>query len=661
MSRVRNAFSEVFISDKPSEDLTKSSTRDVLEAVLTPYTNLNERDFIKVAQKAVVDLFDWAVQTNQKLNTRVRDILIGKDGGKSAAAELIEFAKRVKKDETHPLYNNVIINSLQMVPGSKVNTPENLQLIGKGNKVYDQNQIIYGFKELKQNMVGEDAALYRKLIGVAILQSGLSSSPISFTNLIPYSDFVQIYNETLSIINEMPNLANFYKLGVFQRNNWNNSDIVPYLKTKLVQSKKTKQYYNLQTDFVSKRLKAAMLEGKVPKVIHVSPYSKEGASDYIVYSWESGRISKKERAIRRKKSDYSHVNKALFKKVYGADGKPLMYTSESKGVTYTNYVYKAINAWGFSFKANELYDEIRPSVIDNGFMKVVDSVREEPLAGSVTITIKTSGEVEDGVIESVLEGDAPKAVATTAPTQQPITSVQGNVTFEEDSSSNYQDRTKKNASADATIALAYDFDSYGEKATRKFVEQQKKKYIGVVVPDKIFSTSDLSPAQVQVERIVNELNSVNAKTLNIAGNGLYTMRVSGYSQEDIDVMTYNLIKAVLESPNLKTKIESIVTGGQTGFDEAGAKAGMRLGIPTTIRAPKGWKFRNISGTDISNEQQFKARFNQSVQPTTADETTLRSQIAALEEKKKTTGITGSEAAQLKQLQTQLGKIIKSRC
>ena len=41
---------------------------------------------------------------------------------------------------------------------------------------------------------------------------------------------------------------------------------------------------------------------------------------------------------------------------------------------------------------------------------------------------------------------------------------------------------------------------------------------------------------------------------------------------------------------------------------------MKLGIPTTVNAPKGWKFRNEKGDDISNEQQFKERFG--VQPTT---------------------------------------------
>jgi len=51
----------------------------------------------------------------------------------------------------------------------------------------------------------------------------------------------------------------------------------------------------------------------------------------------------------------------------------------------------------------------------------------------------------------------------------------------------------------------------------------------------------------------------------------------------------------------------------------------------------------------------------STAPVTADEASIKSQIAELEQKKKTKGITGVEAAQLTKLQTELGKIIKSRC
>lgn len=191
-----------------------------------------------------------------------------------------------------------------------------------------------------------------------------------------------------------------------------------------------------------------------------------------------------------------------------------------------------------------------------------------------------------------------------APSANPRTPAptSGGISFREDASTGYKERTIKNASADATIAIATDFNSAGEKLTKSTVLAQKKQYIPV-------DANILSVTQERVDKIVGMLNSVNAKSLNIAGNGIYTMK-GKYTQQQIDDFTYSLIKTVNESPNLINKITSIRTGGQTGFDEAGAKAGIRLGIPTTILAPKGWKFRDINGNDVSDEQAFKARFGQ---------------------------------------------------
>lgn len=168
----------------------------------------------------------------------------------------------------------------------------------------------------------------------------------------------------------------------------------------------------------------------------------------------------------------------------------------------------------------------------------------------------------------------------------------------------YRERTIKNASADATIALAVDFTSAGERQTKNSVLSQKKKYIPI-------DANDLSITPERVDKIVNALNSVNAKTLNIAGNGIYTMR-GKYTQKQVDDFTYELLKAVIESPNLKNSLDHIRTGGQTGFDEAGAKAGAKLGIKTYVLAPGGWKFRTKRG-DIYNEQSFKARFQEESQ------------------------------------------------
>jgi len=180
------------------------------------------------------------------------------------------------------------------------------------------------------------------------------------------------------------------------------------------------------------------------------------------------------------------------------------------------------------------------------------------------------------------------------------------INFQEEQTTGYRNRTIKNASADATIAIAVDFTSAGERLTKNSVLGQNKKYIPV-------DANKLEITQERVDKIVEQLN--NSKTnelfkeisLNIAGNGIYTMK-GKYTQEQVDQFTYNLLKAIIESPKLEIKIGSIRTGGQTGFDEAGAKAGVKLGISTTILAPKGWTFRNLNGVDISNEQQFKDRF-----------------------------------------------------
>ncbi len=319
-----------------------------------------------------------------------------------------------------------------------------------------------------------------------------------------------------------------------------------------------------------------------------------------------------------------------------------------------------------------------------------------------------------------------------------MTKKTSNISFQEDKSNGYRERTIKNASADITIAIAVDFNSAGEKLTKSSVLSQNKKYVSI-------DANKLVVTKERVDKLVEILNSINKEdtniysklgnktasknvvisktpwkanipnsivamrsatnlygnpfsplndttqitnkvntpkdaviafiewlttdkysnieperrnklisqlksgelkgktivyykeanapmhstaldylinkydwnnqskgiTLNIAGNGIYTMK-GKYSQKQIDDFTYDLLKAVIESPNLKTKIISVRTGGQTGFDEAGAKAANKLGIPTIILAPKGWKFRNIFGEDIANETAFKERFTEPI-------------------------------------------------
>lgn len=182
------------------------------------------------------------------------------------------------------------------------------------------------------------------------------------------------------------------------------------------------------------------------------------------------------------------------------------------------------------------------------------------------------------------------------------------ITFREHRDPSYVGRTKENASADATIAIAANFNSAGEKLTKKLVEEQKKVYIPIDISKELDLSEDL------IKNIVKKLNCStkgnlidNSIILNIAGNGIYALK-NRYTQELLDSYLRILLLSILASKELKVKIKLIRTGGQTGLDEAGAKAGVFHEIPTLVVCPYGWKYRNLLGEDIADETQFKNRF-----------------------------------------------------
>lgn len=178
----------------------------------------------------------------------------------------------------------------------------------------------------------------------------------------------------------------------------------------------------------------------------------------------------------------------------------------------------------------------------------------------------------------------------------------GVITYTE-SSGGYQQRTRENANADDvdfTLAFAYDFTTYGERATAKAAGDS-------LIP---FEVKDLSSKEAKraVKEIYDSLPDEFQKGepfgVNIAGNGIYTLVKKGFTQEDVD----RFMVEVLSGLQAKGVVfSSGRSGGQTGFDEAGLAAGRVCGIPMTCHAPKGWLMRDGNGVDYSDEAAFKAR------------------------------------------------------
>lgn len=174
------------------------------------------------------------------------------------------------------------------------------------------------------------------------------------------------------------------------------------------------------------------------------------------------------------------------------------------------------------------------------------------------------------------------------------------LTFKEHPTTGYPGRTKENAClAHATIAIAVDFSTAGERLTKRVVTEARSTYCHAAFGD----VSDAT-----VAGIVEQLNQINRETLrlNIAGNGL--SRFKGSNQAAVDAGVLELLRRVVEHPALKARVGGIRSGGQTGVDEAGIKAARNLGIDSEVLAPKGWLFRPADGKDVADEVAFKARF-----------------------------------------------------
>jgi hypothetical protein len=418
IDQFRDGIAEILLSDR-KDNPNGESIRSVLESVLMPFVNKNDGDFIAASKKAVLTLFDWAVQTDRKINTELTKVLLYKEGEESVASRVMKLKKEAENPK-HKLHNNYVLKTIQAEVTEKEGEPDNLYISAKGTKVYDQNQIIYGLREIKKLLPENQKDLYGGIVRLAVLQSGLTTSRISYTSLLPFEDFVKVYNQTLSKIDIMPNLSDFKDINVFERSNWNDTDLVPYHKEKVIKTKKG-NWFKPETTMVSKKLFAAMDKGEIPKSVNISTYSQEAQSDVITFVWSDMTVNKNVKKEMIKRGDYSFMKKGLFKKVYAKNKNgipaPIVYETTSKDkktgnvTVYKNYVYKMINAWGDSIYAKEFYGKEHPlvpssttsfpSVMNNGYEKVIKGATSTNVVG-MEFSGKTSEEVEDSKIVEIL-------------------------------------------------------------------------------------------------------------------------------------------------------------------------------------------------------------------------------------------------------------------
>lgn len=153
----------------------------------------------------------------------------------------------------------------------------------------------------------------------------------------------------------------------------------------------------------------------------------------------------------------------------------------------------------------------------------------------------------------------------------------------EHKSAKYPPRTEHNAnSADLTVAFAEDYESGGERLTKKLAEAKgKERYIALPL--------HLEP--IEAARLLwKRCKDLNVKVLNVAGNGIYTLSHHGWTENSVNEWVYQVFKLV----TAHHKFDMIISGGQTGADFAGGVVAEALGIDAVMTFPNGFLQRTLT-------------------------------------------------------------------
>lgn len=128
----------------------------------------------------------------------------------------------IQADTKNPLNNNLIINELQPIIANEKTSDlkDNLRLYTKRYDSFTANQLTEAFRELKES----DPNLYKDIVDLGIIQSGLANSPVTYLGLIPFEYYGDLFNQSFDEFNKkngVTELNNFKKL--FIANNSKNS------------------------------------------------------------------------------------------------------------------------------------------------------------------------------------------------------------------------------------------------------------------------------------------------------------------------------------------------------------------------------------------------------------------------------------------------------
>ena len=343
--------------------------RGVIENAIKQYAGnvyLSNDKFTQVAEKLSASFLDYIIQTKIKNTLNIKEL----SEGKNSVADQLAAAKQ--KYPNVKLLQDLIVDS-----SGRQDSPKTIKLRANLKEAYDENLYIGMMRELRDNPNTRD--LYNNLVKIALIQ-GTYQSAVSIKNVIPLEDYADIIDPIVSTVIVDEDVQNFAKDNWFERNNWNDENVVPRVTPYINEEETTIAgefnddiiFQHHFTGFVS--IPNLNISEADKMVITRSKFGKGASNDVIIIpavlningdmvDFVSGKtITKAQYAIRKTKGDPALTQVFGYQKVKYKDGTPL--------VTYKGrYVYKMINLHGDGQYASEYYTNPIASVLNNNTVK----------------------------------------------------------------------------------------------------------------------------------------------------------------------------------------------------------------------------------------------------------------------------------------------------
>ena len=361
---------------------------DITNKVLESFEKqdfIGDDDFSKIASKAKASFLDFIIQTKSGLNSRILEL----STGNNSIAE--QIAKAKVKYPGMKLLQDLVPESSKKVDGAQT-----IKLKVNLKEAYDENLYVEMMRELREL----DPELYDNIVKVALLQ-GTYQSPLSINNIIPLEDYSK---EIKPIINNLIDDADteYFANGMFQKNNWKDEQIVPTI-TPRFQFQRDENFeeienilgedpygndvYQYQTDMFESVFDTAENQRLLLTLSPMFDMGNGANSDFVkvprVFVNKRGQnvdlitgrtISSQAMKAMRMQGNTSLTDYYGYQKVKYSNGQPLL-NFEGR------YVYKLVNLLGDGNIVSEYYLDGRPSVLNNGTIKIDQELSDAKIIG----------------------------------------------------------------------------------------------------------------------------------------------------------------------------------------------------------------------------------------------------------------------------------------